>query len=335
MNKIKIGVICPSEIAFRRFMPALMKLKGFEFAGVAIASEEEWNGNYNTVIQASELKKAQSFIDTYGGEIYKSYSSLIEDKSVNAVYLPLPPALHFKWGKRVLENDKHLFIEKPSTTSLTDTIKLIEIAQKRNLAFHENYMFVYHEQISEIHKIIDSGEIGDVRLYRIAFGFPRRAASDFRYIKELGGGTLLDNGGYTVKLASILLGETARVVCSELNYIDDFGVDVYGSATMKNEYGVTAQLSFGMDNSYKCDLEVWGSKGTLFTNRIFTAPPDFMPKLIKKIGNESEIIVDLPVDSTFEKSIVQFKKCIFDESIRLNEYSLIQKQSELIDQMKG
>ena len=49
MNKIRIGIICPSEIAFRRFMPALGKVNGMEYMGVAIANEREWNGNLTKI----------------------------------------------------------------------------------------------------------------------------------------------------------------------------------------------------------------------------------------------------------------------------------------------
>lgn len=59
----------------------------------------------------------------------------------------------------------------------------------------------------------------------------------------------------------MLLGETARVVYSQLNGVDGFEVDVYGSAALVNDAGVTAQVAFGMDNGYKCELEVWGNKG--------------------------------------------------------------------------
>ena len=52
---IKIGVICPSEIAFRRFLPALTQNelvnKTFRFAGVAVASPEEWFGDLSDVPQ--------------------------------------------------------------------------------------------------------------------------------------------------------------------------------------------------------------------------------------------------------------------------------------------
>jgi len=41
---IKIGIICPSEIALRRFLPALSKLSDFQFVGVASADIKEWEG---------------------------------------------------------------------------------------------------------------------------------------------------------------------------------------------------------------------------------------------------------------------------------------------------
>ena len=121
-------------------------------------------------------------------------------------------------------------------------------------------MFAFHNQLKEIAQIIERGEIGDVRLYRISFGFPQRAVNDFRYNKELGGGALIDAGGYTIKYAAMLLGETAHITAAQMNYTDEFEVDIYGSATLVNQDGATAQIAFGMDNSYKCELEVWGSK---------------------------------------------------------------------------
>lgn len=52
MKKIRIGIICPSEIAFRRFLPSLEKEENFTYVGVAIASKEEWDGDVaDTVIE--------------------------------------------------------------------------------------------------------------------------------------------------------------------------------------------------------------------------------------------------------------------------------------------
>jgi NDP-hexose-3-ketoreductase len=327
---MKIGIVCPSEIALRRFLPALSNLPDFKFVGIATAHISEWEGANDDIIN-KEKEKAKIFTEQYGGKIFESYSSIIESEDIDAIYLPLPPALHYKWAKLALLAGKHILIEKPATTSYKETNELISIARKRDLAMHENYMFAFHNQLTAINDIITQGEIGEVRLYRIAFGFPRRASSDFRYNKQLGGGALLDCGGYTIKYASMLLGETAKIFYAKSNYDDDFDVDIFGSAALINKHGITAQIAFGMDNSYKCDLEVWGSRGCLITGRVLTAPDGFVPEVSLKIVNEIEVR-KLPADDAFMKSIQKFQECIEYNSVRNNNYKVIKKQAALIDE---
>ena len=312
MKKIRLGILGTSEIAFRRFLPALKKHSEFEYIGVA----------------SRNIEKTKLFVESYGGKGYSSYDELLQDKNIDAVYIPLPPALHFEWGKKALQAGKHILMEKPFCVNLQQTAELIELAKERNLAVHENYMFMYHKQLTKIKEIIDSGYLGKIRLYRIAFGFPMREKNDFRYNKELGGGALLDCGGYTLKLANYLLGDTTKVVCSNL-VKEDFEVDLYGNATLQNDKGITAQVSFGMDNAYKCELEVWGSKATLKAPRIFTAPDNFDVNL-EFIDNNGIKNINVGIDNQFYNSIDYLKKCIIDSSIRVNNYIYIEKQSKLI-----
>ncbi len=334
----KIGIICPSEIAFRRFLPSLLRVPEFSYAGVAIASPEEWAGANNVTedtlaVLEKERSKAQNFVDAYGGKVFDSYMSLITSPNVDAVYLPLPPALHFKWTKLVLENGKHAYVEKPFTTNLQDTQLLVSIAKEKNLAIHENYMFIYHKQLQAVQDLIASGEIGKVRQYRVSFGFPRRAVNDFRYNKALGGGALLDAGGYCMKYASWLLGDTAKLVCANSYYESEFEVDIFGSCTMTNDDGTIVQMSFGMDCDYKCELEAWGSKGTLTTGRILTAPDGLEPDMIIK-HNQEFITKKLPADNAFEKSIRRFYDCLISDVIRKENYQVIERQSAFVSEFK-
>lgn len=334
---IRIGIICPSEIAFRRFMPALQKCEGLVYAGIAYASAEEWFGEkLKSVSQESldamrsrELLKAQNFQNTYGGEIFEGYETIIKSEAVDAVYIPLPPALHFKWAKLALENGKHVFVEKPSTTCYEETKELVELASKRQLAIHENYMFIYHKQLQALEEVVKNGVIGEVRLYRICFGFPRRPIGDFRYIKALGGGALLDAGGYTIKYARYLLGDSARMVCANAQYIDDFEVEIGGCATMVNDSGVCAQLAFGMDNDYKCSIEIWGSKGSITSDRILTAPAGFVPEYTLK-QNQEYSTYKLPADDAFLKSMQVFVNCVNHASFRVSEYEALLIQEKLV-----
>lgn len=334
---MNIGILCPSEIAYRRFLPALKKIDSTVLVGVGVNTPEERYGKHlpeQTDVDsmlAAEKDKAGKMIAEYGGRLFDGYEAIISSPDTDAVYIPLPPALHYQWARKALLQGKHVLVEKPSTTAFKDTAELVRIARENNLALHENYMFMFHNQLDAIESIIRSGEIGDVRLYRISFGFPRRAANDFRYNKALGGGALIDAGGYTIRYATRLLGETAEIRCARLNYTDDSDVDMYGSATMINQDGVTAQIAFGMDNDYKCELEVWGSRGTLKTGRVLTAPAGFVPSMTIKKNTEIEERT-LPADDAFGKSIAHFMKCMKDRMIRETNYESMLRQARLVEQ---
>ena len=310
---MKLGILRTADIAYRRFHPALVKVADIAYAGVASRTPE----------------KARKFQETYGGRIYDSYDALIAENDIDAVYVPLPPALHYEWGKKVLEAGKHLLMEKPFTTEFRHTEELLNLAAENGLTVHENYMFLYHSQLARIRQLISQGELGQIRLYRISFGFPMRGQGDFRYNKELGGGALLDCGGYPVRLALELLGDTARVVQSKLIQPKGFEVDLYGSAVMENDAGEVAQISFGMDNAYQCQLEVWGSEATLIASRIFTAGDGMKPALIFRTSS-NERKLELEADDQFLHSIQQFQETIQKRIINTS----ILRQSGLIEEIK-
>ncbi len=325
---IRIGILSPSNIAFRRFLPALKKSAGMEYVGVAYAAREEWFGGE---VPPSEREKAEEFARTFGGEVTEGYRRLIARPDVDAVYVPLPPALHYAWGREVLNAGKHLFMEKPFTTNLRDTEELLALAKEKGLAVHENYMFVYHSQLARIKQRIAEGSVGELRLIRMAFGFPKRPGNDFRYVKSLGGGALLDCGGYPTRLAQELLGESLRVVQAKLSRPEGYEVDLFGSAVLENDAGLCAQISFGMDNAYQCQLEVWGSRETVIAPRIFTAGADVTPSLTIRTSTD-ESTVQLETDDQFQHSIEAFAAACADPGAARTDK--IRRQSSLIEEIR-
>lgn len=314
---INLGILGCSEIAFRRFMPAAESLNELNICSIA----EEY-----------DKSKLIEFCNTYKLDVKDNFKKLISDKKINAVYIPQPPALHYKWAKYALERGVHVLVEKPSTISYGQSKELVDIARKNNLALHENYMFQYHSQVNKIKEIINSGILGSIRLFRADFGFPKRPSNDFRYNKSLGGGALLDAGGYAVKLATILLGDTIKVDSAMLNYVPECEVDMYGSASLSNSSGQVIQIGFGMDNSYRCNLDIWGSSGHLYTNRIFTSPENYNPIINIECSDGNKEIV-LEPDTHFKHSIETFIKETTDKISREQMYDSILLQSNLIDEI--
>ena len=175
-------------------------------------------------------------------------------------------------------------------------------------ALFENYTFMHHNQIDKIRDLLNGNAIGLIRLIKASFEFPKRAENDFRYSHSLGGGALLDCGGYTVKLASSLLGESTYVADAFL-VSEEREVDLFGNVVLRNASGLTAQLSFGMDNDYRCDLEICGSEGTIEASRIFTAP-DAFEACVSVFSNGKTIKEYLMADDQFLRSIEKFCDCV-------------------------
>ena len=314
---VRLGILGCSEIAFRRFMPATKAIDDLQVVAVA---------------EQYDKTKIKPFCDEYGIEGMESFDDLIARDDIDAIYVPQPPAFHYMWAKKALEAGKHVLVEKPSTTSLADSKSLVDLASSKGLALHENYMFQYHSQISDVKKLIDSGAIGDVRLYSAQFGFPMRSSNDFRYNKKLGGGALLDAGGYTIKLASLYLGDSIKVDAAKLNGLEGFEVDMFGNARLSNDKGEVFNVAFGMDCGYRCSLEVWGSKGRLYTNRIFTAPDNYEPIVYIETNDGTEEI-KLAADSHFTTSIKEFMAEIQDTDKRQKMYDSILLQAGLVEKV--
>ena len=313
---MRIGILGTADIAFRRFLPALRLCPEMAYAGVA----------------SRTVEKTQRFIEAYGGRGYTSYEELLADESIDAVYIPLPPALHYSWGKKALLAGKHLFMEKPFTTDLSETEELLHLAEERDLVVHENYMFLYHSQLQKVKELIENGALGELRMIRAAFGFPKRGEGDFRYDKALGGGALLDCGGYPVRLALELLGMDAKVTQARLIRPEGYEVELFGNAVLENEGGLCAQVSFGIDNAYQCQLEVWGSKATLIAARIFTAGPELKPPMLLRTSTGEEA-VETEADDHFKNSLWQFQRCEKDRVLRDRRRSSIRQGQALIEQI--
>jgi predicted dehydrogenase len=294
---IKIGVLGTANIALKSVIPNIKVMSDyFQLAGVASRSADK-------LLAISKLIKCN---------LYLGYDSLLNDESIDAIYIPLPNALHFEWIEKSLNKGKHVLVEKSLGCSLAEVDYLTNLAKKYNLVILENFQFRFHPQLDLIKEIINNGIIGEFRSLRASFGFPPFLDQEnIRYKKELGGGALLDAGAYTTKISQILLGNNLKVNASNLNFNLKYDVDIWGGAYLSNQNsGMFSQLSFGFDNHYQCGIEIWGSKGKLTTNRLFTAPSDYKPEIIIENSSLTKEIVIGPNANQFEKMLLHFYKLI-------------------------
>ncbi len=266
IKKINIAVLGCAAIAERSVIPALLDLPA-HYSLVAIASR-------NT-------DKANEFARRFNTKAYTGYQQAIDDKTIDAVYIPLPNSLHFEWVQKSLKAGKHVLVEKSLACTYNEALELNKLAREGNLALVENFQFRFHSQLAYIKDLLQNGTIGEIRCIRSSFGFPGLPTeSDIRYQKVLGGGALLDAGAYPIKIAQIFMGNDIEVKAANLNSIEAKEVDIWGGAYLKQTKGnLFAEIAFGFQHFYQCNIEIWGSQGKLYSNRIFTAGNNVKPEI--------------------------------------------------------
>ena len=305
-----------ANVAERCMLPAIKALNNFELVAVASRSKE----------------KAVSFANTFSCEPVVGYTNLIDRDDINAIYIPLPTGLHEEWIIKALQKGKHVLSEKSLATDYLSAQKIIDEAKSRQLLVMEDFMFQYHPQHAFAKQLIKEDEIGEINFFKSSFGFPPRSKNDIRYNKDLGGGALLDAGGYVVKAAQMFLGSRLKLGGAFLKYDSQLEVDIYGGAIFKNDKDQIAHLSFSFDNFYQCSYEIWGSKGKITADRAFTPPPNFSPSiLLEKHGHRQEFTIT--PDNHFIKILNEFYRSVAEKDFNRHWEDSLQ-QANLLDQIR-
>jgi len=317
---IKIGILGCAEIAQRAVIPAIIDLPD----------------HYNLYGIASRgLEKAAQAANKYGCPAFGSYEELLDRQNLEAIYIPLPNALHAQWIEKSVNIGLHVLVEKSLACSLYDVERLNNMASNSNLILLENFQFRFHRQLKRISEIVNSEKLGDLRCVRSSFGFPPFSNADnIRYKKELGGGALLDAGAYTIKISQLIMGNDIQVKAARLNYDSARDIDIWGGGFIQRKNNdLFSEIAFGFDQFYQCSLEIWGSKGRITTNRIFTAPPGYEAKITIETF-EGAVTEKIPPDNHFKNMLIHFHRLITGEKEPAYEYTSNVNQARLIEDFK-
>lgn len=317
MQLVRIGIVGCASIAERLVIPALLQLK-HKFQLVAIASRES--------------TKAAQFAAAFQTTPITGYENLLDRSDIDAVYIPLPTRISQEWTAKALSAGKHVIAEKSISSDYPTTQTLVAAAQAGKRVLFEDFMFQYHAQHKKTQELLRNEAIGAIRLFRSQFGFPPLAPSNFRYIKELGGGCLLDAAAYTVSAALMFFGFDQQVVSSVLHCDAKTGVDLYGNASLLTSDGIASQLSFGFDNYYRCNYEFWGTKGIIRSPKSFTPKPS-EGTTIELEQNNILTRFEIPPDNHFVNIFEEFYKCI-SNGVSEQSYDRLLAQSRVLSDIR-
>jgi len=216
--------------------------------------------------QAEFLKKHKPLIFYSINEAYKWRP--------DAVIVANPTNLHVKTSCLALENNAHVFIEKPLSHNMRGVNDLIRLARKKKKIIYVGYHLRHHPQLKKIKKMLDKGIIGKIFYARFVTGeyLPdwhpwENYRKGYAARKDLGGGVVLTQS-HDLDIAYWFFGK-AKVVASEVKNSEILKLTVEDFAEILARFKNCPLVSFHVDYLVRPPvktLEIYGTKGRLAWN---------------------------------------------------------------------
>jgi predicted dehydrogenase len=92
-------------------------------------------------------------------------NEVLKSPEIDIVAVVTPVWTHYELAKAALENGKHVFVEKPFTTSSAQAEELIELADRKNLKIMVDHTFLFTGAVRKIKQLVEEGSLGDLYYY--------------------------------------------------------------------------------------------------------------------------------------------------------------------------
>lgn len=98
-------------------------------------------------------------------EFVKNSDDVTTSSEIDAVAVVTPVSTHYELAKKALLNGKHVFVEKPFTSTVEQAEKLIALAEKKNLKIMVDHTFLFTGAVAKIKETIDNNTLGNIYYY--------------------------------------------------------------------------------------------------------------------------------------------------------------------------
>ena len=251
---LKIAMIGTGRIAENKLLPALEKTDKAVLWSV-LSREKSRAGEIAKRFSAQSAAPAHDDLDT-----------LLADPDLDAVLIATPDKMHAEQAIAAAKAGKHVFSEKPMTTSIEEADAMVAACKdagvKLGVAFHNRW----HAGLRKLHEAVSEGQLGDLRHMRVQWSFLAPDAGNWRAGTDVGkwwglagvGTHCLDQilwfleptCGEVVEMKSIITKDVWKGPNDETALI-----------TMKFASGATADLCSSVLFQAPTRFELYGSRG--------------------------------------------------------------------------
>jgi predicted dehydrogenase len=222
-------------------------------------------------VVGSGAQKGRTFAERWSlPRCSESVDQMLADRDVDAVYIATPHPLHEQNALACIRARKAVLCEKPITLDAASATRVIDAARAGGVFLMEAFMYRCHPLIKQLLARLGEGVIGRLRHIRADFAFrvPRTATGRL-FDPRLGGGGILDVGGYPVSFARLIAGVVAGTPTAEpieilgSGFIGPHGADEIASGLLRFESGLTASVTCGVFHDVGTSAQLFGEEGKI------------------------------------------------------------------------
>lgn len=313
-NYVNWAVLGCASIAKTSVIPGILKAGNAKL--YAVASREP----------GSRLNEFKNLFNPE--KVCGSYEEVLEDPEVDAVYIPLPNALHCEWTIRAAKKRKHILCEKPLGINAEEVRKMFDAAKSNGVILMEAFAYRQSPLAKKVKELADKGTVGRIKFIDSHFCINQKNKADIRFNRSLGGGATYDVGCYNLNLIRYITGKEPTAVLASGKMDEKSGVDESSCVILDFDDGIKAVSCASLVTDLRSEYTILGDEGSIHVPAVFNQSGDIRIS-IKKGSNIKEMVINCPDNYMLE--IEQFGRCILNGEEPLITYEDSLNNASVID----
>lgn len=245
---MKLGILGQGKIV-KEVLPVINEIEEIELVAIAARNEE----------------KLKDLAGEYGiKKYYTNIDDLLKDDEVEVVYIGLPNDLHYEAMVETIKAGKDIICEKPFTSNLYETEKIIDLAKKKDVIILEALTHRFIPNSVKVREIIE--DLGDIKL--VSFNYSQYSSRYDNFKNDIiepvfsldhAGGALMDLNIYNVSYVVDLFG-----LPKDVKYFANIEKDIDTSGIIVLDYEDFKAVCVGSkDTNAPITNTIQGTKGTI------------------------------------------------------------------------
>ena len=216
----------------------------------------------------NNLDIAKNFANKYSIKAYDSYSDMLSDKNIDIVCICTPSFFHAQNAIDALRAKKHVVLEKPMATTVSDAERIILECKQSGCLLTVICQLRFSEDMQKLKQLIDQNAFGKIAFCDLYMKYWRDpsyyANGGWKGTKKFDvGGALMNQGIHGVDALLYLAGDTKLLKAKTKTHLHNIEVEDLAVAMLEFKNGALGviEASTCVNPGFDRKIEILGSNG--------------------------------------------------------------------------